>query len=52
MMTQDILLLLPDLIARIDAICEGEDDTIAIMAKVSAELFHAVDGYDWVGFYD
>ena len=21
------------------------------MAKVSAELFHAVDGYDWVGFY-
>jgi L-methionine (R)-S-oxide reductase len=40
-----------DLIAHIHALCEGEDDPIAIMATVSAELFHAVDGYDWVGFY-
>ena len=39
------------LVARIHALCEGEDDSIAIMATVSAELFHAVDGYDWVGFY-
>ena len=51
MMTQDILILLPDLIAHIEAICEGEDDSIAIMATVSAELFNAIDGYDWVGFY-
>ena len=50
-MTQDISIIRPDLIARIHALCEGEDDPIAIMATVSAELFHAVDGYDWVGFY-
>ena len=49
--TQDISIISPDLIARINALCEGEDDPIAIMATVSAELFHAVDGYDWVGFY-
>ena len=50
-MTQDISIIRSDLIARIHALCEGEDDSIAIMATVSAELFHAVDGYDWVGFY-
>ena len=50
-MTQGIPIISPDLIARIHALCEGEDDSIAIMATVSAELFHAVDGYDWVGFY-
>ncbi|MDA8798036.1 GAF domain-containing protein [Alphaproteobacteria bacterium] len=40
-----------DLMARIYALCEDEDDLIAIMATVSAELFQAVEGYDWVGFY-
>ena len=50
-MTQDISIIYPDLIARIFALCKGEDDSIAIMATVSAELFHAIDGYDWVGFY-
>ena len=50
-MMQDISIIRPDLIASIHALCEGEDDSIAIMATVSAELFHAVDGYDWVGFY-
>jgi L-methionine (R)-S-oxide reductase len=49
--TQDISIICPDLIARICALCKGEEDPIAIMATVSAELFHAVDGYDWVGFY-
>jgi L-methionine (R)-S-oxide reductase len=49
--TQDISIICPDLIARIYEICWGEEDPIAIMATVSAELFHAVDGYDWVGFY-
>ena len=49
-MKQDILILSPDLKARVHALCKGEDDPIAIMAKVSADLFHAVDGYDWVGF--
>jgi GAF domain-containing protein len=48
---QDISIICPDLITRILALCEGEDDSIAIMATVSAELFHAIDGYDWVGFY-
>ena len=50
-MTQDISNICPDLFARIFALCKGEDDSIAIMATVSAELFHAIDGYDWVGFY-
>jgi L-methionine (R)-S-oxide reductase len=50
-MTHDISIIRPDLIARIHALCKGEDDAIAIMATVSAELFHAVDGFDWVGFY-
>mgnify|MGYP001169765787 FL=1 len=50
-MTQEISIICPDLIARIYALCKGEEDSIAIMATVSAELFHAVDGYDWVGFY-
>ena len=50
-MTQDISIIRPDLIARIHSLCEGEDDSIAIMATISAELFNAVDGYDWVGFY-
>ena len=49
--TQDTSIIHPDLIARIHALCEGEDDPIAIMATVSAELFHAIDSYDWVGFY-
>ena len=49
--TQDLSIIRPDLIARIHALCKGEEDFIAIMATVSAELFHAVDGYDWVGFY-
>ena len=48
---QDISTICPDLIARIHALCDGEDDAIAIMATVSGELFHAVEGYDWVGFY-
>ena len=43
--------VLPDLVARIYALCEGEDDVIAKMATISCELYHAIDGYDWVGFY-
>lgn len=50
-MKKDISILPPDLIARVNALCESEDDSIAIMATVSAGLFHAVDGFDWVGFY-
>ena len=40
-----------DLNARILALCDGEDDKIAIMATVVGELFHDVKGFDWVGFY-
>lgn len=35
----------------IAALCEGETDTIAKMATISCELFQAIDGFDWVGFY-
>ena len=40
-----------DLIPKIHAICTGEADHITLMAVVAGELFHAVDGFDWVGFY-
>ena len=36
---------------RILSLVEGEDDRISLMATIAAELFHAVDGWDWVGFY-
>ena len=49
--TQDLSIICPDLIARIHARCKGEEDPVAIMATVSAELFQAVNGCDWVGFY-
>ena len=35
----------------IAAVCEGETDTITKMATISCELFHAMEGFDWVGFY-
>lgn len=35
----------------ITAICEGERDTITKMATISCELFHGLEGFDWVGFY-
>jgi len=35
----------------IAALCEDETDEIAKMATITCELFHAMDGFDWVGFY-
>lgn len=35
----------------IAALCEGETDQIAKMATISCELYHAMEGFDWVGFY-
>ena len=35
----------------IASLCEGETDAISKMATISCELFHAFDGFDWVGFY-
>lgn len=40
-----------DVSARINALCEGEDDVIAKMATVACELFHSDERFDWVGFY-
>lgn len=37
--------------ARIRALCAGEDDEVALMATLSCELFHSMEGFDWVGFY-
>ncbi len=36
---------------RIRAVCDGEDDAVALMATVACELYHAFDDFDWVGFY-
>jgi GAF domain-containing protein len=36
---------------RIRAVCEGEDDAVALMATVACELFHGCESFDWVGFY-
>ena len=36
---------------RILSLTEGEDDEISLMATIVAELFHGVEGWDWVGFY-
>lgn len=36
---------------RLLALCEGEDDVIALMATIAGELYHEFDGFDWVGFY-
>ena len=40
-----------DVKQRLFSLCDGEADTIAIMATISSELFHEFDGFDWVGFY-
>jgi GAF domain-containing protein len=36
---------------RIRAVCDGEDDAVALMATVACELYHGCEGFDWVGFY-
>lgn len=40
-----------DVTQTINALCEGETDAITKMATISCELYHAMDGFDWVGFY-
>lgn len=37
--------------SRILAMITGEDDEIAVMATVVAELFHAFAHFHWVGYY-
>ena len=40
-----------ELLSRILALVEGEDDEIAKMATVTCEVFQNREGFDWVGFY-
>ena len=35
----------------IDALTEGETDTVALLATVACEVHHADDRFDWTGFY-
>ncbi len=35
----------------ISALTAGETDAIAKMATISCELYHNLEGFDWVGFY-
>ena len=37
--------------STVAALCEGEHDHIAKMATISCELYHKLEGFDWVGFY-
>lgn len=40
-----------DLARSIAALCEGETDTVALMATVACELHHGHPMSDWTGFY-
>jgi len=39
------------LLARIDAVTQGETDVISLMASVVCEVHHADNRFDWTGFY-
>lgn len=39
------------LAARLLALCDGETDTVALMATFACELHHADPRSDWTGFY-
>lgn len=38
-------------IERIEAILDGVDDWVAVMATVACELHHSFEYYHWTGFY-
>ncbi|MFP4599195.1 MAG: GAF domain-containing protein [Persicimonas sp.] len=38
-------------IERIEAILDGVDDPVAVMATVACELHHSFEYYHWTGFY-
>lgn len=40
-----------ELAGRIQALTEGETDTVALMATLACEVHHADDRFDWTGFY-
>ena len=35
----------------VDALTEGEEDVVSLMATVACEVHHADDRFDWTGFY-
>lgn len=39
------------LFQKLDALCEGEDDTITLMATIACELYNSFEKFNWVGFY-
>jgi L-methionine (R)-S-oxide reductase len=39
------------LFKRLDSLCSGETDHIALMATIVCELYQASEKFDWVGFY-
>lgn len=41
----------PTLRKTVAALTAGETDTVALMATITCEVFHADDRFDWVGFY-
>ncbi len=41
----------PDLAKTLEALTEGETDTVALMATVACEVHHSDDRFDWTGFY-
>ena len=49
--TTDRASIYDDVLRRIDALLEGEDDWVAAMATVACELHHAFDHFHWTGFY-
>ncbi len=40
-----------DVLRRVDALLDGEDDWVVAMSTVACELHHAFAYYDWTGFY-
>lgn len=40
-----------EVMRRLCALIAGEQDEIAVQSTVVAELYHAFEAFDWVGFY-
>lgn len=40
-----------ELISQLEALLEGEEDTIANLANASAALMESLEGLNWAGFY-
>lgn len=43
--------LYDEVLLRVDALLDGEDDWVAAMATVACELHHAFEAFHWTGFY-